>query len=272
MNGAFAGRGHSQLLPVVSVAAKVIDEQGHIYAAIAHKILYDNNPLQVESLLSTHQSLSNPSNAIDDRACCEQDIRGNPGTQSAHFNDKNLSFHFDGCKCFFEVAAISEEELRSLPHVYLNSQVDTPYEPSVRTNTVRAITKNPHPNETPWNHRPGFIPDLVVQKTLKATTQFVPTVEAESREHMRDHILTHLLELKHRRINDTACCDTFFSSITSIRGFTCWTQYSFLCSGLDRVYLMQRRSQYLLTLQQMLVDCGVPHTIHSDNAPEFKSD
>ena len=89
---------------------------------------------------------------------------------------------------------------------------------------------------------------------------------------MRDHILTRLPELKHRRINDTACCDTFFSSIPSVRGFTCWTQYSFLRSGLDQVYLMQRRSQYLPTLQRMLVDCGVPHTIHSDNAPEFKSD
>ena len=74
MNGAFAGRGHSQLLPVVSAAAKVIDEQGHIYAAVAHEVLYDDNPLQVKSLLSTHQSLSNPSNAIDDWACCEQDI------------------------------------------------------------------------------------------------------------------------------------------------------------------------------------------------------
>ena len=161
MNGAFAGRSHSQLLPVVSAAAKVIDEQGQVYAAIAHEVLYDNNPLQVESLLSTHQSLSNPSNAIDDRACCEQDIKGNPGTQSACFNDKNLSFHFDGRKCFFEVVAISEEELWSLPCAYLNSHDDTPYEPSVRTNTVWAITKNPHPHDAPWKHHLGFIPDLV---------------------------------------------------------------------------------------------------------------
>ena len=92
MNGAFAGRGPSQLLPVVSAAAKVIDEQGHVYAAVAHEVLYDDNPLQIESLLSTHQSLSNPSNAIDYQACCEQDIRGHPGMQSARFNDKNLSF------------------------------------------------------------------------------------------------------------------------------------------------------------------------------------
>ena len=272
MNGAFASCGHSQLLPVVSPAAKVIDEQGHIYAAIAHEVLYDDNPLQFESLLSTHQSLSNPSNAIDDQACCEQDICGNPGTQSACFNDKNLSLHFDGCKCFFEVAAISEEELRTPPCVYLNSQENTPYELSVRTNTIRTITKNFHPHEAPWKHHLGFIPDLVVQKTLKATTQFVPMVEAKCRKHMQDHILARLPELKHWRINDTACCDTFFSSIPSVRGFTCWTQYSFLHSGLDRVYLMQQRSQYLPTLQRMLVDCGVPHTIHSDNAPEFKSD
>ena len=71
MNGAFAGCGHSQLLPVVSAAANVIDEQGHIYAAIAHEVLYDDNPLQFESLLSTHQLLSNLCNAIDDRARCE---------------------------------------------------------------------------------------------------------------------------------------------------------------------------------------------------------
>ena len=67
MNRAFADRGPSQLLPVVSAAAKVIDEQGHIYGAVSHEVLYNDNPLQVESLLSTHQSLSNPSNAIDDQ-------------------------------------------------------------------------------------------------------------------------------------------------------------------------------------------------------------
>ena len=184
MNGAFAGCGPSQLLPVVSAAAKVIDEQGHVYAAVAHEVLYDDSPLQVESLLSTHQSLSNPSNAIDNRAHCEQDIRGHLGMQSAHFNDKNLSFHFDGRKCFFEVVAISEEELRSLPRVYLNSKENTPYEPSVQTNTVQAITKNSHPHEAPWKHRLGFIPDLVVQKTLKATTHFVPTVEGVQGAHV----------------------------------------------------------------------------------------
>ena len=130
--------------------------------------------------------------------------------------------------------------------------------------------KNSQPHVAPWKHHLGFVPNLVVQKTLQSTTQLVPVVGAESREHMRDHLLTRIPELKHRCINDTVCCDMFFSSIPSVQGFTCWTQYSFLRSGLDRVYLMWRRSQYLLMLQWMIVDCGIPHTIHSDNAPEFK--
>ena len=35
---------------------------------------------------------------------------------------------------------------------------------------------------------------------------------------------------------------------------------------------MWHQSQYLCMLQRMIVDCGVPHMIHSDNAPEFKSE
>jgi hypothetical protein len=84
----------------------------------------------------------------------------------------------------------------------------------------------------------GFIPDHVVDKTLSATMQMVDTVEAETREHMQDHLVSRLPELKVHRVNDTACVDTFFSSITSVRGFTCWTQYYFLKSGFDAVYLM----------------------------------
>ena len=89
---------------------------------------------------------------------------------------------------------------------------------------------------------------------------------------MQDYLLTRIPELKHRHINDMACCDTFVSSIPSVQGFDCWTQYSFLCLGLDQVYLMWRWSQYLPTLQRMIVDCGILHMIHTDNTPEFKSE
>ena len=115
MTGAFAGRNVGEKFPIVSGAAKLIDENGNAFAAIAHEALYDSNIAQVKSLLSIHQSLANPKNGIDDRARCERDIDGNPGKQKARFGTMEVSFLFDGSKCFFEIAPISEEELQSLP-------------------------------------------------------------------------------------------------------------------------------------------------------------
>jgi hypothetical protein len=47
-----------------------------------------------------------------------------------------------------------------------------------------------------WKQTLGFVPDHVVARTLDATTQLVPSVKAESRKIMRDHIQTQLPELK----------------------------------------------------------------------------
>ena len=116
----------------------------------------------------------------------------------------------------------------------------------------------------------GFAPDHVVLRTLDATTQLVPTVEAETREMMRDHFQTRLPQLKVRRLNDLCYVDTFFSSIPSVRGYTCWNFFSFQRTGWDVVYLMRRRSQSPTTLPKMIAECGAPTRLKSDNAPEFK--
>ena len=44
MNEAFAGCGPGQILPVVSAAARVIDEQCHVYAAVAHEVCTMTTP------------------------------------------------------------------------------------------------------------------------------------------------------------------------------------------------------------------------------------
>ena len=121
-----------------------------------------------------------------------------------------------------------------------------------------------------WKRCLGFIPNHVVDKTLSATTQLVPTVESETREIMRDHFQTRLPELKIGRVNNVCCVDTFFSSVPSVRGFTCWNLFCFRRTGLDVVYLMRRRSQGPTTLPKMVSECGAPALIMSDNAPEFK--
>lgn len=70
---------------------------------------------------------------------------------------------------------------------------------------------------------------------------------------------------------DTGYVDTFFSSITSVRGCKCFNLYAFKKSGLDKVYLLRSRSQGTSTLPDMVTECGIPSVIKSDNAPEFKS-
>ena len=96
MTGAFAGRNVGEQFPVVEACAKLIDEKGNAFAGIIHEALYDDNPNQVESLLSSHQSLANPRNGIDERARCEFDVDGQPGKQKARFDQTEMYFHFDG--------------------------------------------------------------------------------------------------------------------------------------------------------------------------------
>ena len=87
---------------------------------------------------------------------------------------------------------------------------------------------------------------------------------------MRDHLKSRIPELKLHRVNDTCCVDTFFSSVVSVRGFTNFNLYCYKSSGLDIIYLQTKRSQSTETVKNCFLVAGIPHTMHSDNAPEFK--
>jgi hypothetical protein len=195
MSGAFAGRSSGESFPVISAVAKLVCEDGSSYAAYVHKALLDSNPDQIELLLSVHQSLRLPGNGIDDRARCEKDVNGKPGLHCAKFGDNILPFYFDGTKCcFVSVHVISEEELRHLPHVMLTG-VSVPFDPADRLHSRRWSTV-PANMILPLKQTLGFVPDHVVARTFDATTQLIPSVEAESREIMQDHFQTRLPELK----------------------------------------------------------------------------
>lgn len=90
------------------------------------------------------------------------------------------------------------------------------------------------------------------------------------REIMCDHFQTCLPELKVMRRNDILYIDTFFSSITFLQGYRCWNLHCYAKIGLDIVVPQYFWSQSLSALKSMVTDCGVPHTVHTDNAKEFK--
>ena len=90
-----------------------------------------------------------------------------------------------------------------------------------------------------WRERLGYPPRQVVLKTLENTSQLICTVEAEQRELMRDHCVTRLYPLRPHRINDVCYSDTFFSSITSTRGYKMFQLFGLRDCNVDYVYLMK---------------------------------
>ena len=165
--------------------------------------------------------------------------------QLTHFGDCRLLFFFHGTKCFYAVDPLSIAEKSQLPKVVFTDG-EVPYEPMAQLHSRQRPVQDT--NLDLWARCLGFTPDHVASKTLSATSQLVPTVEAETREMMRDHFQTRLPELKVRYVNYTCYVDTFFLSYTSVRGFLCWNLYCFQRTGLDVAYLMRRRAQGPTTL------------------------
>lgn len=270
MTGPMAGRSKGEVFEVVTAACKLTGSDGQSYCAVAHEALYDSSPAQTESLLSTHQCKRISANRIDDNTVNEFDIYGNPGTQTCVFGSHSLPMYFDGQVCFFKVEPIDKNGLDTLPRVVLTEE-GVEYDPCYRRrHTSRRLGPSNFSSED-WQRQLGYIPKNVVKKTLEATTQLVPTVEAETREIMRDHRATRLPSLKCTRLRDEVCWDTFFSSVESVRGYTCFNLFGLREGGLDKVYLMRRKSQALSTLQQFVAEVGAPKCLLSDNAHELKS-
>lgn len=181
MSGPMAGRNTGEVFPIVSAAAKVTDRNGNCFCAIVHEALYDENPQQTESLLSTHQAKRLPQNRIDDNSLQEFDVHGNPGTQKSVFGPHHLPMFYDGSVCFYQVDHIQDHEFHSLPKVVLTDGGEK-YEPKKsRRHTVRTLNRTSTTLEQ-WQRRLGFAPMNVVKQTLKATTQLVKTVELKQEQ------------------------------------------------------------------------------------------
>ena len=269
MSQAFAGRSKGQQFPVVSAVTKLVLSDGRKFAFIVHEGLYDDNPLQKESLLATHQTCDFNDNRIDDRTPSQTRIDGQPGSQQCIFGGHRLPLYFNGTACFFACEPITDAEFRTLPRITATQGGDSfVYEPHLRAHTRRLPSGERTLDD--WTRCLAFPPTQVVERTLKATTQLVPCVETETREIMRDHFKTRLPELRHKRIRDTACVDTFKSSIISIRGYRYWTLFAYKESGLDVPFLMRLKSQAPDILEDLFRGYAIPARLHADNAAEFK--
>ena len=60
--------------------------------------------------------------------------------------------------------------------------------------------------------------------------------------------------------------DTFFSFITSIRGFTCFQLFAFKATKFTKIKLMRRESQAPEMYEDIIREHGAPNKTFTDNA------
>lgn len=254
----------SNAMEVVSAATLVTTQDGKKYILIVNQALCDTHPEQTEALLQPHQCRAH-SVAIDDVSRLHQHVDGSPGGQCIQIDDTCIPLFYDGYKSYLATSKPSEADLDELPHLEITSPL--PYEPQQRIFTRRRHTQvNEKQEVAKWRANLGYPTVEVVRKTLQCTTQLVPTVEAETREYMRDHFESRLRMLRPHRINDVCFSDTFFSSIPSVRGYSMFQMFAFQFSKYDVPYLMRKESQGPSRLQDLIRDVGAARAIVTDNA------
>ena len=96
----------------------------------------------------------------------------------------------------------------------------------------------------------------MTETALVHTNQMVQTLYAETREYMRDHYKKIVWALRPHRINDVMYSETWFASVKSIRGYTCFQMFAFKNFKFDRLALMRKElsdPEHMKTVLELLV-------------------
>ena len=86
---------------------------------------------------------------------------------------------------------------------------------------------------------------------------------------MRDYYKPCVFALKPRRLNDILYVDCFFSSICSIRGYTCFQMHALKNSKLSITTNMKKVSHAPDCYTNFIINYGAPNKTVSDNAQVY---
>eukprot|EP00557_Chaetoceros_sp_GSL56_P014026 CAMPEP_0176478512 /NCGR_PEP_ID=MMETSP0200_2-20121128/1227_1 /TAXON_ID=947934 /ORGANISM="Chaetoceros sp., Strain GSL56" /LENGTH=1865 /DNA_ID=CAMNT_0017874457 /DNA_START=317 /DNA_END=5915 /DNA_ORIENTATION=+ len=118
-----------------------------------------------------------------------------------------------------------------------------------------------------WQKTLGDLTDIVAAKTIANTTQFYPhRIESENRMYPQQHRQKRLHALHYKRIPGRTCGDTFFSSIKSIRGYTCVQLFVAVTWDFLWIKVLRRESQVPGAYLDFCKEVGAPNTLLTDNS------
>ena len=132
-------------------------------------------------------------------ARCHVAANGKAGGQCICIGGDILPLHFDECKCYLSVRLPYVEEIQSLLIYELTSP--QPYNPQ-QNHRLKRGSNNLEVNVKEWRAILGIPTYGVAHSTLSNTTQMVKTLQAESKECLRDYYTTQVWALRLYRINN----------------------------------------------------------------------
>ena len=127
---------------------------------------------------------------------------------------------------------------KNIPIYELTSPLE--YKLQSSFNTRKLTTAQVEVDVKEWRKRLGYLTFETTKATIAARSQMVATLQAESRKYLRDYYKTRVWCLRPRRIDDFCYLDTFFSSTTSIRNFSCFQLFAFKASKFTKSMLASR--------------------------------
>ena len=220
-----------------------------------------------EALLATHQ-VRDHGLALDNCARRHLDSYGRPGGQCLITPAGQFNFLFNGKTCFFSIERPTPDDIATHPVVELTSSAS--YEPDVRRRSVRR-RKFTDDDVATWRARLGYPTFEVTRDTLENTTQMVKTLQAETREYLRDFHKTRVHCLRPKRVDDDMYSDTFFSNTTSIRGFKMFQLFCYKYSKYNVMKLLRREATVSVAYEDTIIEHGAPSKIITDNAKSLTS-
>ena len=150
-----------------------------------NQTLLDTNPDQDEALLQPHQVRSFGI-IVDDCAYRHMGQNSIPGRQVITIGGHNILSHFDGWKCYLQLQKPTATDLSKYNVVELTSAL--PYKPQRRSSRLMSTVRRASVED--WRKRLGYPTFEVTKATLQNTTHHIQTLQAETREYMRDHYKT----------------------------------------------------------------------------------
>ena len=169
-------------------------------------------------------------------------------------DDNKIPLFFDGWKYYFTIRKPTQKEIDTLPVYEITSRL--PYKPNKydHKNLINIRVAN----ISEWRSRLGYPTYGTTAATLQNTTQLIPSSQAETREYMRDYYKTRIWALKSKRIHDNLYSDTFYSSLPSVRGYTCFQLFAFKKTKLVKIILMRREPQVSEAYEDVIRSIGTP--------------